>query len=234
MLVDLDDIAKRTAALLDDPSQSDFDRDYLLPFINQRWDSLNVTLMMLGLKYTEQIVVLNPNNAGLPANTTNLSVYQAAGQALASLMLPKKVEWKLVGDPDTAYKEAAKMDVMPDLDPTTQGISAWVWRNSTLYISPSSIAIVVRVTFEAMSTTLVDPTDNVYRGTMHIIALRVAELVWFIRGNKDMSIKMQQDAQAAEDDFEVLCVMSNQKIVRRFGRMSRRNRLKRRVVGVQV
>lgn len=42
----------------------------------------------------------------------------------------------------------------------------------------------LRVNYKAMSTTLVDPTDEMISGVGDIIAFRTAELIYTIRGNQ--------------------------------------------------
>lgn len=225
MIITLDEVVKRVQDALEDPSGSFFTKDYLLSTINQKWDKLNVRLMLLNLKYQEQQVVI----ADLPANTVDLSAYQAAGQPLANMIRPKKIEWKLMNALDTTYDEADRMETLPDVDPGTQGIVAWVWRASIVRTTPSSIDITARVTFDTMNANLVDANDNIIAGTTHILAAQVADMVSFKRGNEKLSAKLATEAQEAMEDFEVLCVMARQGIVERVPRMSQRSRFNRRM-----
>lgn len=201
-LMDVADVVQMVATLLDDPGQTTFDADYVVPFINVRWNNMAVNLAMLGLQYSEQVVVFD-----LPANTLTLAAYMATGQPLASMMQPKSLEWKLVGAPDTEYQPIGSVNELDDVPPGSEGIDEYSWQGGTCQLNPSSVAVTLRVRFMAMSTTLVDPTDQMVRGVGDVLSYRVAELIYSILGNDKLSAKMQQLGSDALEDFNTLSTM---------------------------
>ncbi len=171
MLADVNDVAKRAGALLDDPSNSIFTLAYLMPFIDQCYDILDVELERCGMQYIESIAVFN-----VTAGTTDLSSLLQDGQPLATMKLPKQVKWKLVGEPDYLYRPSTGPVVELDEVDTSQSIGALQWRfgDGALQITPSVVDITLKVYFDQMSTNIYDPSQNVIRGTAHILAAAVA------------------------------------------------------------
>lgn len=211
MLWNVDDVVRRTAVLMDDPAQSAFDKDYVIPFLNQRWDDLSTELSMLGLDYQEVRTVISPVAAG----TCNLDDYMCDQKQLASLMLPKLIEWKQVGQDDTYYQDARDVDRLDDFPDGVIGIPEYKWAGGTIQLVPSSVDVTMRVTFDAMSCTLVDPTDKTIRGVTNILAYKTAQLIYDIRGNDALAKKMGLYGDDALDTFERAAVMRDQDKLRR-------------------
>jgi hypothetical protein len=204
-LLNVGDVVASVAALLDDPGQTNIDQDYVIPFINLRWANLIVNLSMLGLQYSEETAIIN-----LPAGATNLTQYMASGQPLASLMMPLGIDWKLQGDPDTEYEPADSVRELDDLPPDSTGIPQYAWQGGTVLISTSSVPVTIRIRFNAMSTTLVDPTDTMIRGVGDIIAYRAAELLAAVRGMPALKADMRLYGDTALDDFITAGVLRSQ------------------------
>ena len=215
MLLNVGSIAKRAAALLDDPAASTFDKDYLLPFINQAWDDLAISLQALGLDYQEVVTTV-----AVPANTTDLSAFQADGQALESLLLPVKIEWKRAADEDIAYKLVDSVAELPDVVQGTEGHRAWEWRTSKIFITPSAIDTIVRIRFKAFSLDFQDPIEGFIIGVGNVLAYKVAELVSSptVQNNAGGVMYFAQKGREAMDNFEVLCVKQKQRLGYRVGR----------------
>lgn len=69
------------------------DPDYIIGKLRTVGDDIAVRLQLLDLNYNTQEVIL----AAIPANTIDLSSYQASGQPLAEMIVPKTIEWRLAG-----------------------------------------------------------------------------------------------------------------------------------------
>jgi hypothetical protein len=162
--------------------------------------------------------------ANVPAGTADLSAYQAEGQALDSMIVPTKVEWKRVGEDETRYSKVAMVEELPDVQDGTEGIAACEWRGGTIFVTESAIAVDLRIRFKAYSLNFVDPTDGMMRSAGNIIAYNACELMCSptVRNNPQGMAYFRQKGQEAKDNFEVLCVKRKQGIVKRFGRLSGR------------
>lgn len=201
-LLNVGDVVQAVATLLDDPSQSEIDQDYVLPFLNLRWQNLVVNLVMLGLQYTEEQACID-----LPAGTRTLTAYMGTGQPLASLMQPKHLQWKPQGADDTEFEDVQLVNELDDYPPGQNTLEQYAWQGGTIKLSRCDIAVTLRVDFQAMSVTLVDPTDNMVRGVTDIIAYRTAELIYVIRGNANLVAAMQRYGDTALEDFCSMSVM---------------------------
>lgn len=205
MLQNAEDIGKRAAAELDDPSQSQFDFPYLQPFIDNAYDVLANQLEAMGMAYQEQVTVFN-----VPANTVDLSAFQAAGGPLQYMKLPQRLKWKVQGTPDTEYQVGEFMDPsdLPEVGSTAVGITAWAW-NGVIQCVPSTQALTVKLWYDVLSTTITDPQTGVVQGTAHILAFRVASKIAGIRG-MSMAADLAADGKAAWHTFAVVLAKLNQ------------------------
>jgi hypothetical protein len=228
MLLNLAEVVDRTAALLDDPSKSWADQPYLLPFINQAWDHLATRLSSLGLSQEESVVVLTPVAAG----TLNLDGFAVVGGLLETMMIPTFIEWKLIGDDDILYREIPIRAMLPDVPAGVEGHVAYEFRAGHIYITSSSVDTTVRVRMKVVSTNFVDPDDQVVHGLTHVLAYKAAEIVCSpnVRNNVPGMQFLAQKGIDAMDDFEVLCVKLKQRMVKRFGSVSGRGQIRRRVI----
>src|SRR6185503_6525140 len=111
--------------------------------------------------------VILPN---VPKNTTDLSAFQAVGQPLASMILPKSVEYRLVGQNQEQWNTVQNVDKVIDTDTGTgeedvavasdnQAIVSWEWRGGIIYISPAAQPVDIRVRFQGIAIQL--NSDNV-------------------------------------------------------------------------
>lgn len=228
MLLKVGEICQRVAHLADDPGQTTFDQDFVRPFLNQCADDMALELAALGMSYAEVVSVINP----VAATTANLSAYQATGQPLESMVVPVYLEWKRVGDDDTRYIEIPQLARVLDVNAATQGNASYEWRNGVIYISPSSIATVIRVRFRAYSLDYVDPASKVTIGASNVIAYKTLELVHSptARNNKEAAVFFAGKYREAMDNFEVLLTKLKQGIGYRIQRTSQRNRPNGRVI----
>ena len=195
MLQDAADIVKRVGVLLDDPSNSQFSQDYLMPWIDQHYDVMDGQLEAMGMQYVEGIAVIP-----LPPGTTDLSPYLMDGQPLATMKAPRRMKWKLTSQPDTMYLDSISTDELDEVPADSIGNNEYTFEDGALQVTPSGTATTIKIYYDQMSTNIFDPQGNVIRGTAHILALRVAADVADIKG---MSIAKKRDDQAGKafDDF---------------------------------
>jgi hypothetical protein len=179
MLQDVDDILKRVGVLLDDPSCSTFTREYVMPFIDQEYDEMDVELERNGMQYVESIACLT-----VTAGTTDLIAFLGDGQPLATMKFPKYVKWKLTSQTDEFYQWSALVGELDEVNPAN--IGAWQWRNAqgSIQITPSNADVNIKVYFDTISTNIYDPTQQVIRGTAHILAPRVASSICAVAGDQ--------------------------------------------------
>lgn len=178
MLQDVDDVIKRVAVLLDDPGQSVYSNEYVMPFVDQEFDEMDVELERVGMQYIESTAVID-----LPPLTTDLISYLGDGQPLATMKFPKYVKWKLTSQTDEFYQPSELVQELDEVNPAN--IGTWQWRNAqgSIQITPSNIGITVKVYFDTISTNIFDPTQQVIRGTAHILAPRVASSICAVAGD---------------------------------------------------
>lgn len=169
MLQDIDSVIKRIGALMDDPSNSTFTREYLMPLVDQEYDEMDVELERNGMQYIESIAVFT-----VPAGTTDLSTYLSDGQPLATMKFPKYVKWKLPSQTDEFYQKSSLMQELDEVNIANIGASQWRNANGSIQITPSNQDITLKVYYDTISTNIYDPTQQVIRGTAHILAPRVA------------------------------------------------------------
>jgi len=146
----------------------------------------------------------------IAANVSNLGYLLANGQALQSMKLPVVVEWKQQGQADTFYAPSSFVDKLDDVAPSNIGAQQWVWQQGMLLVTPSGVAMTLRITFDQLSTNIYDPAQNVIRGTGHILAARVAS---FVAANNNGMGTLQKAADAkAKRSWLMFCklVVMNQ------------------------
>jgi len=213
----------RVQACLDDPSGKWADAGYLAPFIQIVSDDYWMHLAALNLKYDEIEVILPSVTAGM----SDLSVFEAKGGALEFMDAPISLEWRHVGDPNTAWRPIPQLDKVNDNDGDVDGISSYEWRNQILYISPSNTNVDLRVRFSGLPPSLDDQSKQVLRGIPNILAYNASEFIAGVRNNKDLAAFLKVKGDAAEEDFEILMTKMQQKVHRKFGRnnMMQRSRL---------
>ena len=210
------------AALLDDPGQSDIDIDYVLPFLNLRWSNIVVNMVMLGLQYSEEVAEIT-----VPAGTATLSDFMATGEPLNSLMKPKSIDWKPVGAPDTQYVPSNQVNELDDVDGSSQGLIEYSWQGGTVQVTPSAIDVIARVRFLAMSTQLVDPTDEMVKGIGDIVAYRVGEIIAGVRGNASLKVDCRLWGDEALDDFLAMSNLQSQAVLTKIPATHQRGRFPR-------
>ena len=104
------------------PDSALSDYDNIIKYVAIRNDDINVRFQSLGLQFDTQVVVL----LQVPANTTDLSTYQADGGLLADLFMPDStsgdspLEWRLTGQSDLAWEPVPWVGKIIDTNSATQ------------------------------------------------------------------------------------------------------------------
>lgn len=206
MLQNVNDIVKRVGVLLDDPANTRFTSAYLIPHIDQHFDEMDVDLERLGMQYIEHIAIVNVN-----ANLTDLTYLLADGQALVSMKLPKKIRWKQQGQPDTSYLKSGQVDELDEVSEASIGALEWTYQQGAIQITPSSVPMTLKIYFDAISTDIYDPAQNVVRGTAHILAARTAAYIASLQnGMGTLQKKLDAKADSSWSSFCKLIVMQQQ------------------------
>jgi hypothetical protein len=208
MLQNVGDVIKRAGVLLDDPSNRKYTAAVLMPFIDGEYDELDTALERAGMQYIETIV-----NLTLTPGQSDLSSYLADGQPLQYMKLPKWIDWKLPGDPDTLYRPSAMVDKLDYVQANNMG--AWQWKNAqgSIQVTPSAGPITLNIGIDTMSTNIYDPNTGVIRGTAFILACKTASTVLQSRGDltgKRGAFLERKATKVAGDFFEVLTLNKQQ------------------------
>jgi hypothetical protein len=113
------DIITRVQTELEDAtgeSGSDWtDADYIIGKLVTIGDDIAIRLQLLDLNYSTVEVIL----ANIAPNTIDLSAYQANGAPLSMMILPKSVEWRLVGETQQEWTQVQSVDKVIDTDTGT-------------------------------------------------------------------------------------------------------------------
>src|SRR6266851_4549893 len=207
------------------------DQDYILSVLSVVNRDIEEALQNLGLNFDTQVVIL----PGVPANTTDLSQYQADGQALSGLVLPKVVEWRLVGENNENWKFVPPVDKEIDTDTGTgapgavvasnsASVESWEWRGGIVFISPASMAVDIRVRFQSLPTILnADQPNQPFRGLINPLGYATCEHIENQRlgGNSANAAKFEKWKTRAFGTFRATQVQAtHSKVERLAGRRS--------------
>lgn len=197
-------IVKRVQKLFEDEQASWCDKGYILEWLAMHNEDLESYLENLDLAYDTQVVIL----LGVPAQTTDLSTYQSSTGSLANMMLPLALEWKLTTDNNLQWRPIEPVDKVLDTDQSLDGqpvqsniagILSYEWRGGIVYISPSSVAVDIRVRGE-MLPALVNTDNSAYiKGMTNVLAFGVGEMIAAARGGAG-NAKLALRFQAWHDD----------------------------------
>jgi hypothetical protein len=217
--MDLSTVKSRVRSLVDDADASYATDTFLLPLINQKYEELYNRLLSTGAEFERKVVEL----FNVPAQTANLAAYSLAGQPLELLVQPLQLEWKQAGLDPTNYKIASLVDQVEDLIPG-QFVDDWEWRAGTLYLTPSTLAMDLRIRGDFLFAALNTDTDvvAVSRNFGHALAYGTAALVGAVRGNQAWAQAYTLLQDNALDDIMQYLTRKDQGKIRRVGRMSRR------------
>lgn len=205
-LLSMAQVNDRAAALLDDPGHRRFSSNYLRSHIDQQNESFMVDLETMGVQQQEATAIFN-----LPANTTDLTPYFAAGQPLQSMLRPVTIDWKLQGQPDTSYSPSYPTKELQDVDQANLGCQQYKWSGGALYLTPSSVPVTLRVQYLALTATVYDSNTRMMRGVGFIIAGMTALFVCSLNNGMG-TLQQRLEKQVTKDirKFKNLMVMQQQ------------------------
>ena len=208
-------IVKRVGWLLDDPGNRRFTSDYIMPGIDQENESLEVTLERLGIQQQEQIAII-----ALPAATAgpdgsnppvDLAQYFNPGQPLEWFLRPKRLDWKVTGQPDTSYVQADMVNELDDVQLGNLGVQQYRWAQGSVQITPSYTPVTIRLYFFALSTDIYDNAQSVMRGIGYILALQVASYICAMNNNMGkLADKLEKNLARDKQNLSNLLVMTAQ------------------------
>ena len=228
------DIVQRVQSELEDAVGSSgvdwTDQDYILSKLATCSDDIGIRLQVLDLNYNTAEVII----ANIPANTESLAAYQATGKQLSQMIIPKSVEWRLVGQGQQDWQIIDQVDKLIDTD-TSSGepgvvitsddptVESWEFREGVLSISPCMEPVDLRI---RSATTIISLTTNSQQqiaGLTNIYVYKCCEKIAAARGvgTNALSTYFMGCYEKSCADFEALSVKSQQsKVIRLGGRRS--------------
>ena len=210
------DIVARVGWLLDDPGNRRFSPDYIRPGIDQENEALEVTLERLGIQQQEQIAIINLPAAPVLSNggsypPVDLANFFAAGQPLQWFLRPKRIDWKVQGQPDTNYTQADAVNELDDVMVGNLGVQQYRWAQGSIQLTPSATPVTIRVFFFALATDLYDDAQRVMRGIGYILATQVAAYICSSNNNMGkLQAKLERNLSRDKQNLCNLLVMQAQ------------------------
>ena len=197
------------------------DYDYIINWINIRNLDINNRFQALGLDFDTQVVVL-PN---VPANTTDLSSYQADGGLLSNLVIPDStdgsspLEWRLAGGSDLDWQGVPWVGKVLDTNTADEGnpvasesayVGSFEWRGGIVYISPCNQIVDLRLRGDFVPNFAGDDAaQTLAKGIINVLAYWTCEsIAKYAPGGEASSVAkaFNDDAKAAENDW--VCMMA--------------------------
>ena len=209
------DTVKRVGVLLDDPGNNRFSSAYIMPFIDQENESFEITLERLGIQQQEKIAIMDfpactpGSNGSTPP--FDLAPQFAAGQPLQWFLRPKRLDWKLQGQPDTPYQQSDPVNELDDVQIGNLGPWQYRWAQGSIQTTFFSTAITMRVYFYALATDVYDQAQTVMRGIGFILATQVATLICATNNNMGkLAAKLEKNLTRDKQNLSNLLTMTAQ------------------------
>jgi hypothetical protein len=198
------------------------DYDYIINFIGVVNSDINNRFQALGLNYDTQVVVLT----NVPANTTDLSSYQADGGLLANLVTPDStdgsspIEWRLAGQSDTDWQPVPMSGKVFDTNTAAAGkpvasdtgiVESFEFRGGIIYLSPCNQVVDLRVRGDFLPSVADDDAASFIKGALNVFVYWTCEMISALGPGKESSTihdTFVKWAQRAEDDFVCLLAKS--------------------------
>ena len=224
------DIITRVQSEIEDAvggTDSDWcDADYILGKLATLSDDIAIRLQLLDLNYSTQEVIL-PN---VGPNVSDLSSFQATGQPLAQMIIPKSVEWRLVGETQEDWEIVEQVDKLIDTDTGTGETGATVasndptvesyeWRQGILRVSPCMVPVDFRIRFAGTVISLSTNSQAQIVGLTNVYVYKCAEKITASRsvGTGALPKYFRDCYNHACADFEGLSVKNQQSKMTRLG-----------------
>lgn len=190
-------------------------------FAQDTYEWLFGKLRLTGWDASEEIAVLPAVAAGLP----NLDSFQASGNALATLVQPRMIRWKLPGqDPTFWCRVDGPLDYPRDIQGGAAYLDSWAWLRYSIKLSNYSTALDLEVTGEFLFDPLTGPEDQIQisLAANRCFSSKIAAEAAKARRIDDWVTQYTADADEAFDDLAIAMTRANQGKTRRLGRNSRR------------
>jgi hypothetical protein len=226
----LGQVKARIRSLVDDPNASWTDDAFLDPLVNEAYNDANSQLASTQSSWDIADVEVPGIQPGLP----NMESFQTTGVLAQLTDQPERIDWKVAGQDPSYYQLVPNYGVLPDLQPQ-QGMAGWEWRSEVIWLTPSSIAVDLRVRGEFAPAPLTDDTSVLtsHPRIGYVIAYGVAALAAVVRGNPGWTQQYEQKAIEGMDEIMEQLTRESQGQVRRTGRQTRRGRSARSFVAYQ-
>lgn len=191
---------------------------YLLPKVSIAYRDVMNEMLSSEVPIDEETVEI-PNIA---AGTHDLSAYQAEGQPLERMTVPRSIRWKEAGSAPDQYMEVDKRDRVRDLQ-NEQVVRDWAFAGGRVELTPVTIAVDLEIVTEMLQVDLKNPEDKIAMAQLrNAIGYRTAFLIAVIRNNPGWKQAYPALYQENIDNVKSNLARSGQDVVRRFGRASRR------------
>lgn len=142
-------------ALLDPTGQGLITDQALMPYLNIAYRSIRDEVAAIREWSSNETVT---TLFAIPAFTTSLNAYQAAGQGLAGLNQPIALREKPAGAPPESYQEVRMVEELPARSPAAL-LMEYEWRASGVYFVGATQALDLDVRYERDWATLKASTD---------------------------------------------------------------------------
>lgn len=210
----------RVRALLDDPAGSYLTDDFIVPLIQEVYDDANSQLASTQSNWDISVVECPAIQPGTP----NLASLQIGTGPLATLTdQPRRIDWKVAGNDPSYYQLVPSYQVLPDVDPL-QFMAGWEWRSEVIWLTPSSIAVDLRVRGEFGPPALTSDDSVLISAPRigYVVAYGTAALIAAVRGNAAWEKSYGEKAMEGMDEIMGQLVRDSQASVRRLGRQTQR------------
>jgi hypothetical protein len=202
------------------------DPDYIITKLANLGTDIGMRLQVLDLNYQTQEVII-PN---VPANTQSLLPYQQAGQPLAEMIVPKSVEYRLVGQNQQEWIFVDDVQKLIDTDTGTglagsaidsddPTVESYEWRQGVLSISPCETAVDLRIRFSGTVISLNATGQQTVVGLQNIYIYKGCAVICASRNGGPNTLSQWFDSRFEKScaDFEMLSVKSQQNMKFRLG-----------------
>ena len=217
------DFISRVAAKCDDPDQTYITDDYVMGFVADVSDWLFGKLRLSNNQFDEEVIVL----PAVTASSPNLDQYQATGQPLAGMVLPRQIRWRLPGQSNLFWRRAdGPLDYPRELNPGGPLLDSWAWIRYSVKLSNFNTALDLEVTGDFLFDPLTDPDQQVVFTQLanRTFSSKLASEIGKARGNDKWKVDYGADADDALDDLSIALSKENQAKTHRVARQNRRGR----------
>jgi hypothetical protein len=194
-------VKARVRNLLDDPQGSYLTDDFIIPLINEVYADANSQLTSTQSSFDIAVVEV----PGVTPGTPNML----------------RIDWKVAGNDPSYYQLITNYGVLPDLQPQ-QGIAGWEYRANVIWLTPSSIAVDLRIRAEFGFPPLSADNDVLQSHPRigYVVAYGTAALIATVRGNPGWTTAYTSAAELGLDEIMEQLVRMEQGQVRRIGRQT--------------